>query len=493
MVPWRNKQCVKSLGLFFSLYLGWINPLSATQKPLFLSLHDAILLSLRFSPAVKGAEIQRVVDKFNLSVAKNQFEFQYALTGVANKTNTVSNGEPLVQSGLYNLTPSISRQNVYGTQYTLSMPNSVSAIKTPSINTAYYNPSLVLQVAQPLIRGSGREIVESSLNQAINTEKSTEFLYKAAIMNKVTQVILDYWSVVSAEASLEFVKKALADARQTVKNNMERIKLGFMAPSENVQAQSAVASQELQVASAQYMVLSAKNNLLKDIGLSPETKVTVRRFIAVTQANYPKGEDAKRILFANNIEYQVALNSLKNSKISLLQAEDQQRWFLNLTGTVAQGGGVGGGGNANLESLYNGLNSSRSLGLQLVVPIDNLPLQQRLVAAKVAYTQQQLAIQDLRLALEANLISTLENLRILYMQVKLAQEAQNLANQSYQDALKKIQFGQSSMFEVTSLQLTYISNTLTRINTEIAYLNAVAQYQNLLGITLDKQNVKLVY
>jgi outer membrane protein TolC len=378
-------------------------------------------------------------------------------------------------------------------EYTLSMANPVTVTKNPGVNTTYYNPALTLNMIQPLIQGSGREIVESTLNQAINTEKSTEIAYKAAIMIKITQVINDYWAVVSAEASLLFAREALKDAHLTVKENKERIKLGFMAPSENVQAESSVASQEVQVASTEYTLLSAKNTLLKDIGLSPATPVTVNKTISVEKANYPKGDEAKRILFANNTEYLIALNSLKNSKISLLQAEDKQRWMLNLTATATQGEGSGGNGNDNLTSLYNGRNSNRGLGLQLVVPIDNMPLQQQLVAAKVAYTQQQLAVQDLRLTLEANLISSLENLRILFMQVNLAQNAQRLANQSYHDALKKIQFGQSSMFEVTSLQLTYISNNQTMINTEIAYLNAVAQYQNLLGITLDKQGVNLTY
>lgn len=486
--------CIKlRLKVILVLLLSLTSPLWAVNKPMYLSLHDAIMVSLRFSPAVKGAEIQRVVDKFNLAVAKNQFEFQYALTGLANQSNTVTGGNPLFQQGIYSATPAISRQTVYGTQYNLALSNPITTTKSQGIDTTYYNPALTLQVVQPLIRGSGREIVESSLNQAIITQKSTEVFYKAAIMNKITQVIVDYRAVVSAEASLVFSRKALEDARLTVKNNKERIKLGLMAPSENVQAESTVASQEFQVASNEFSLLSAKNTMLRDIGMSPGTPISVNKTIAVEKANYPQGEEAKRILLANNPEYLIALNNLKNSKISLLQAEDQQRWLLNLTSTVTQGGGSGGNGNDNIDSLYNGLNRGRSLGLQLVVPIDNLPIQQQLVSAKVAYTQQQLSVQDLRLSLEANLLTTLENLRILFMQVKLSQDAERLARQSYEDALKKVQFGQSSMFEVTSLQLTYIGNYQTMINTEISYLNAVTQYQNLLGITLDKQDVKLIY
>lgn len=492
MMRCKIKYCFKSI-ILTGVFLSIITPLWAGKPPLSLSLHDAILLSLRFSPVVKGAEIQRVVDKFNLSVAQNQFEFQYALTGLANQTNTVTNGDPLLIRGLYNATPSISRQTVYGTQYNMFMSNPVTVTKFQGLQTAYYNPAVTLQMVQPIIQGSGREIVESNLVQAINTEKTTEFTYKAIVMNKITQVIVDYWNVVFAEGSLFVAQDALKAAQKTVKENRARIKLGFMAPSENIQALSFVASQEVQVASAEYSLLLAKYTLLRDIGLSPSTPITVHKSIPVEKITYPKGEEAKRLMFENNPAYLVALNSLKNSKIALLQAEDRQRWSLNLVGTVVQGAGVGGNGNDGISSLYNGRNRERSLGLQLNVPIDNLPLQQQLVAAKVAYTQQQLAVQDLRIILEANLLSSLDNLRILLIQVKLAKEAERLANQSYLDALKKLQFGQSSMFEVTTLQSTYISDRLITINTEISYLNAMAQYQNLLGITLDVQEINLTY
>lgn len=486
-------QTLNTIKSIMGVFIILVNPLWATEKPVVLSLNEAIMLSLRYSPVVKAAEIQRVVDKFNLSVAKNQFEFQYALTGSANQLNTVSNGAPLSITGTYDAVPTISRQTAYGTQYNLTMANPVTFNKNPGIQSTYYNPALTLQVVQPILQGSGREVVQANLAQAINTEKSTEYVYKAAVMDKVTQVIEDYRNVVAAKNSLVVAQDALKASRKTVVENKARIKLGFMAPSENVQALSFVASQELQVTTAEFTLLQAKLILLRDIGLSPNTPLSTNDTIDVKKMDYPIGEQAKQILFTHNPSYLEALLNLKNAKLALLQAEDQQRWTLNLTGTVVQGAGVGAGTNGGLQSLYNGYNNSRNLGLQLTVPIDNLPVQQQLVTAKVSYTQQELAVKDLRLVLETTLITQIENLRVLFMQVKIAKEAERLSYQSYLDALTKVRFGQSSMFEVTTLQSTYISDRLTTINTEIAYLNGVAEYQRLLGITLDEWKVQLVY
>ncbi len=489
----RGSADTNTLKMVFILFLMLQRCLWAEKLPT-MSLKDTVMLSLRFNPLVKSAEVQRVVDKFNLAVARNQFEFQYALTGAANQTNTVSNGAPLNIVGVYNATPTITRETVYGTQYSLSMPNNVTFNKTTDIpSTTYYNPALTFQVTQPILRGSGREIVESNLAQAYNTELQSEITYKGTLMTSITQVILDYYTLVSANNSLVVAKEGLKASLKTVKENKLRIKLGFMSPSENVQALSFVASQRLQVTSAENTVLQAKFALLRDIGLAPDTPIKVDNAIDISKINYPKGEEAKRLLFANNPSYLFAEYSLRNSKISLLQAEDQQRWTLNLVGTVTQGNGVGGNGNDGLDSLYNGRNRSRSIGLQLNVPIDNLPVQQQLVAARVNYTQQELALRNIRLVLETNLLTALENLKVLYMQVKIAKDAELLSYQSYKDALTKVGFGQSSMFEVTTLQSTYISNRINTINTEISYLNGIVQYQNLLGITLNIWHIELGY
>lgn len=478
-------------GSMLGLFLILSTPLWATVKT--ISLQDAIMVSLRYSPLVKSAEVQRVVDKFNLAVAKNQFEFQYALTGNAYQTNSIVNGSPLNILGVYNATPTISRQSVYGTQYNLSMLNNVTFNKNQQAQSTYYNPAMILQVAQPILQGSGREVVESALVQAINTQKGTELSYKLEIMNKVTQIILDYRNLVAANNSLRVAKDALEVSRQNVKNNEAQIRLGFMAPSENTQTLSFLATQELQVTSAENLVLQTRLALLRDMGLAPDTPIVVNNEIDMAKINYPKGEEAKRLLFANNPRYLIAVYNLRNAKLSLLQAEDKQRWSLNLVGTIVQGNGVGGDGNSGIQSIYNGLNRSRSLGVQLNVPIDNLPVQQQLVTARVAYTQQQLALRDLRLILETTLLTSLENLRILFLQVKIAKDAERLSYQAYRDALTKARLGQSTMFEVTTIQSTYITNQLITISTEIAYLNGIADYQNLLGITLDEWKIELGY
>lgn len=478
------------------LLLGSVSQPLCAQEPIGKSLHltlrESVLLSLRMNPTIESAQLQRVIDKFSVALAYNQFEFQYSLNGTGNATQSVSGGPPINLTRSFNMIPGISKLTTYGTQYTLLMNNPVNFSSGTGSNYLY-NPSLNLTVSHPIIQGSGEMVVTAALDQALITNEQAKLNLKNTLITQVTLIIQDYLAVVSAENNLIIDKNALVAAEKTVKQNKVLIKIGFMAPSENVQAMTAVATQKLQIAQDTNTLVLAKLTLLKDIGLPSTTQVTIDKNIQTNNIKYPKGEEAKRILFANNISYLQALLSIQSSKLALILAEDQQRWVLNMTGNIVQGAGSGIGPNGGLPSIFNGLNNSRSLGLQLTVPIDNLALQQTLVNAKISYSQLKLNTQQLKLTLEVALIGYLENLEILYQQIELAKESEALAKQSYLDSAKKASFGQASMFEVTTLQNSYVSSQLQTVSSEINYLLNVANYQQNLGISLDVWDIKIKY
>jgi len=460
--------------------------------PKQLSLREAILLSLRYSPNVESAQLQRVVDKFNVAVARNQFEFQYALVGSASSTQSISNGDPITTSKNFNLAPAITRLTKHGTQYNLAMSNPLSYNESSSTNY-FYNPSLTLQVTHPLIKGSGSTITQANLNMALINDEVAKLNLKNAIMSQVTQVIINYRAIVTAENALIIDKNALKASIETVNQNNANIKLGFMAPSENTQAEAAVASQRLQITSDMNAIIQSKLALCRDIGIELNAHMEVDKNISIAGATYPKGQEAKRLLFANNISYLTTKLTLNNARLSLLLAEDQQRWSLNLTGTIVQGAGSGPNPNTGIDSLFNGYNRSRSLGLELSVPIDNMSAQQQVVEAKVGYTQQKLAAKQLKLSLGLELESALQNLSILFSQIKLSKNLNELSNKSYLDALKKASVGHASMFEVTTLQTSLVSSQLQTIESEINYLNSITNFQQTLATTLDNWGIKLVY
>ena len=60
-----------------------IAPNGQHKKMLKLTLHEAILLALRYNPNIQNAELDRIIQRYQLRLAHNAFELQYALAGSA--------------------------------------------------------------------------------------------------------------------------------------------------------------------------------------------------------------------------------------------------------------------------------------------------------------------------------------------------------------------------------------------------------------------------
>lgn len=471
--------------------VGATGSLPSKGPTLHLTMREAILLALRYNQNVQSAELQRILDKFSLAVAQNQFETHYSLVGSLTNSQSMSDAQPWTTSRTISVTPSLSQQTRFGTKFGVALKNPLAF--TTAQGGYVFNPALAFTISQPLLRGSGQLITEAPLMNAYNTEEINKLNYKNAVISVVTAIITTYRAVVANENALIVDKEALKSAQKTVAQNKIRIANGFMAPSENVQAEFAVAQQELLVATDINNIIQAKLALLQAIGLSPSTKIEVDKTIVTEGVTYPKGEEAKRILFCNNINYLTNLITMRNKKLSVFQAEDQQRWQLNFNVELDQGPGSGPGPNAGYKSLFNGRNVNRAIALDLAIPIDDLSTQQSLVSAKVGYDQSKLLLKQLRMSLESQLEGTLENLEIAKTQIILAKRSQDLANLSYQNSLIQLKYGKVSLFEVTTLQSSLVTAQIAYITTQINYLNLVTAYQQNLGITLDVWNIQLKY
>jgi hypothetical protein len=104
------------------------SPQSNTQKPRHLSLKEAILLALRYNPNIQNTELDRIIQRYQLRLAHNAFELQYALAGTAliEKNNYTGVGNATSKS--YLATPELALKNKLGGEAALTMDNNVAGV-----------------------------------------------------------------------------------------------------------------------------------------------------------------------------------------------------------------------------------------------------------------------------------------------------------------------------------------------------------------------------
>ncbi len=454
--------------------------------PKLLTLRDAILLALRYNPNVQNAEIDRVLQKFALRIAYNQFELQYALTGSTSYSQSKSQGIRQPSSTVGLVTPSTTLNTTYGGNASLTMANNFPGKRR-------YNPQVTLAVTQPLLRGAGRDVTLNALRGALDTETLNKLTMKSEIISTITTIISQYYAVVQANNNIITSQQSVVDAKRTITTNAAQIKVGQLQPTGNIEAESQLESLNLSLAQAINSRDLAEQTLLESLGLSPNMKIRIPNDATVENLKAPDLNETINYALAHNITYITALINYKQDKRELIVAKNAQLWQLDLAANASVGTAGGTGPDSDFPSLINSRNNSQTVSLSLSVPINDLARQQQLISARIALEKDKINLAAAKRALETSITSEVISIRSQIQQLAIATKTVDLAQQSYQLEGVKARLGRSSPINVTTAQNALIQAKISLIDSKIAYIEAVAQLDSDLTTTLDKWKVKIRY
>ena len=457
-----------------------------TKHKKALSLNEAILLAVRTNPNVVSTRLGYLSQKFNLRVQEWQFEPHFSFQSSIIQTRTGTPNNPIVNSHTWNATPAATLVTPIGTQLNLTMNNQ---------KTSHYNPSLSLQVIQPLMKGFGPAVVESALYNAQDSVEISKLGIEGSLRTTITNVINGYLDVVMAERTMKIDEEALKRAELSVTQTRLFIKAGHKAGNELVTVEANVASAKSQLENDRNLLLQARYALLAAIGIDPNTEVDFESLDVMTliqKYHLPTLEDAKHLILKNDIQYQVDNITLHGSTSrNLLIANDNTRWQLNVTAGATTGGGSGGGQNAGVDSLFNGANQSQNIGLTLQIPIDDQLAKQAVVNAKIALQQAELGLKQEKWNKQTNAINGWNAVISAERALKFAEDAEKLQEKTYDVGYQKYLHGLIDSLELQSAQLQLIQSQQTLLNTKISYLKALVNMDLLIGQTLSTWDVKV--
>lgn len=464
--------------------------LAPNREATHLTLKETILLALRYNPNIQSAEINRVIEKFNLRVAFNEFELQYALTANAHHSWTSSRGFSS-QAEFYTVTPGLSLKRPLGTEYSARMPN--RWVQDRTTGRLEYNPQVQLEIKQPLMRGFGPDVNLVALNNAIDTEEINRLNLKQTIIDAITRAIDSYYNVILTRGRVSIAEKAVEDGQKAIIQNKAKIEAGRLEATANIEAKAQLESLRLTLQQTENSYDQSKRRLLNDIGLNPNQAIDIPPDVDVGKPIPPLFDDNIGTAFAQNTQYLSALIGLKQSERDLLFAKDEQRPELNVIGQSSFGSPSGFGPDAGLRSLFNGRNESHSIDINLSVPIHDLPRQSREVSARVALERNAIDLKRVRRDLITLVSNQISEITSQVKQIELSERSVVLAQQSYDIERRKQLAGRSSTINVSQSQDSLIRAQNDLISSKIAYLRAVTQLDSLLATSLTKWDITIRY
>lgn len=469
----------------------WIElPTSPTPKnktPKFLSLREAILLALRYNPNIKNAELDRIIQRYQLRLAHNQFELQYALAGTAFVEKSHYTNVGSVTTKNYLLTPELDLKTKLGGQFALKMDNNVGAIGN-------YNPLLNFSYNQPLLRGFGREVNESGLLNAIDNDWLNKINLRQSIMDQITQVILTYRGLVLSGNNLLNQKEQLQEANKSFEINKKKIEAGQLEPTANIQQSYQIESLKLMVEQAENDFRNTSQDLLQALGLDPEMKIAVPNDVTLEKILVPDLEEAIAIGLEHNAQYIALKMSLRANERAYKVAKNQQLWQLDFNANIQAGTMTDVDNTASgIPGIYKGHNINQAAGLTLTIPINDVERKSQLITAKVQLEKDTLNLIAAKRALITSIKNTISNIESQSKRYSLAKRQVDLALRAYSLEKKKQQAGISSALDVNSTQNQLLLAQRGLISAKVDYLNQLSILQRLLGTTLEYWKIKMRY
>src|SRR5215472_16667587 len=495
---------------------------------------------VKFDPTLTG--------NFNLSQTTSPVNNPFfAGTGTGAITaNPVETPAPAVFGHTFNANFQYTQGFATGTQAQVTFDNSRS---TSSIGINLFNPAVqsshAIQITQPLLNGFGKIPNTRYIIEAKNTVKVGESQFEQQAINTITQVATDYWELVFARENVKVIQVAVAADQQLYENNKKQLEIGTMAPLDVITAQSQLASDQQSLVQAQTTQLLDETTLLVAITKNPlamqlkgvEIVPTTTLFTPAVQEI--SLEDAVKEAWQKRPELQQAALNLNNAGVEVAATKNALLPTLNIFGEY-QAAGLGGierknstaevfAGAANPNApivdangvpvtpaafepvvdtvitpfaFPGGLNDAlfRMItaryptfegGLNLTLPIRNRAAQAQNATAQLNLRQQQVQYQQTESTIVLNVRQALITLTQDKAAIAAAEQARILAQQSYDDEVKRLQLGSSTAFTVIQKQQLLTAAEGTELRDRINLIEAELNFDQAMGRTLEVHNISL--
>jgi outer membrane protein TolC len=395
----------------------------------------------------------------------------------------------------------VKQQTVTGAQwaleYDLSRAWDNSTQDLPGLRSRY-EPTLVLQVTQPLLRNAGPEYNLAQLQIARVNVKVSDEQFRAKVEEIVSQAIVAYWTLMQARRSMAIQEVLLAQT----KDSYERVKGRILMDATKAvikQVEASVRIREATLIRARKNILDAQDQLARLMADAQVNALTRYEVVPITpptetKVQYDLGDQLMTALRSNPVLEQARL-AIAAASINVFVAKNQTLPSLNLVGST---------GLQNLKShaseamstMWDGDYVSYNVGIQFEYPVGNRDRIAQLTQKQFEYTKSIAAMQNVADQVAVQVNDQVRQIEASYEEVlaqRAAVEAGEVQLQALEDT-ERIRARLTPEFLKAKLdaQSSLAGSKSDLLQAIVNYNNAIANLSRATGTTLELNRVRLV-
>lgn len=450
-------------------------PPSGAQRT--ISFADAIDLGLAYNLGLQSERLAALIERIRVEEA--DYAFDPTLTASLEGTNeeipsrSELTGADIVDSQLVNFALGLSKPTRVGptlgidwrTDYAFT--NSSYSTINPSFDNA-----LELSITVPLLRGAGREAVESPLRQARASAEAARFGLLAQAEGLIGSIASAYWDLAYYDARVKVLEKSLSVAREVESAERNKLKpeVGRSTPLDVTTAEAETKRREADLIAGRRDAENAADALRALILPFSGGEGDQVRLLPGDKPVAAEGPPSLENLLADGLSRRPELLQ-KDAEIArlqegVIQARDVARPQLDVAGSVATRG-VDGNFSPSAEQVFGADTPTLAATVNLSWPIG---LRQARAALRRAERERERARVE-RLDLVSSVVAEIRRahraLATAVEELKAREEAVRAARASLDGERQRLERGSSTILDVSRLE-----ENLT--NVQLDYIQALA-------------------
>jgi outer membrane protein len=461
-----------------------------------LTLPEAIQLALAHNPNLKVVNFSRGIAQAGVLSAYGQFD------PAIDFRRKYSDTETPAASSLSGLNPFVGRTKE--DDYSLSLDGvtpwglsySLGGSAENLRGTGYILPNDFttfggISITQPLLRNFGFSSNLAALRIAKANRAISEWDYRQSVIDTVTGVIFAYDDLALAKDNLRITQRSLALANSLLEDQQKRLKAGFSSESEVIEAHARAAQRTESILIAERSVQDAANALRQilgeDIFGQGELEIVPPGPGPTVKVN---AVDDLKIALAQRPDYLASRLGVQKTRITATSALNQLLPRLDFVGSYGYTGADQSFAVARHE-VGDQNTPAWSAGVVVSVPITFAAGRGQLRAARLQRDQAEADLVRLERDIAVLVANAAGQIDTTQQRVVAAQIAYDLGSQSLHAEEKKLLAGSSTTFVVASFQETLTQLESNRARALSDHRKALANYDRVLGRTLDTLGIKL--
>lgn len=351
---------------------------NAGKKVINLTIEQAITRALANSPQIRAMSFEPDISKEDIT--KAAAEFDYTAFGNLNYTKddkpnnslgTISEGG-IVKSYLYQA--GIKQKGVTGLEWSAAwaLTRSWDNWTTRRLSTRY-EPMLVFQIKQPLLRDAWAELNLAGLNISKLNYRIVLVAFRQKTEDIAVEVISVYWALLQARREMQIQRRLLDKTQETLKKVEARKEIDATAVQIK-QAEASMKARQATLIEAKKRITDVQDVLLL---LLADPQLNVLSKSEIVPATAPsmtalKFEplDALQLAMQNNPVIQQSRLEIEVADINIDIAKNQKLPSLNVIASAELQGFARDAGEAQ-DGIFNDDYTSYGIGLALEYPLGN--------------------------------------------------------------------------------------------------------------------------